>query len=139
MTGIGRQLAWHLLASVLFTVAHVFLMVQMRKVIYALGGSSYDFGQWLPELWYEYRKDVLGYVSYFCMYYVFRLAYSRLKGEASLIAENEPAQGGNAEQKPPEPLLVKKLDKEFLVRVAVQGAVAVWQAAQPFTPVSRAF
>ncbi|WP_105104057.1 LytR/AlgR family response regulator transcription factor [Microbulbifer pacificus] len=118
LTRIGRQLGLHLLASVLFSVAHVVLMVLMCKALYALMGSSYDFGRWLPELWYEYRKDVMGYASYFCMYYVFRLAYSRLKGEASLIAENEAPQIDSAGQRPPEHFLVKKLDKEFLVRVS---------------------
>ncbi|WP_193164120.1 LytR/AlgR family response regulator transcription factor [Microbulbifer hainanensis] len=118
LTRFGRQLGWHLLASMLFSVAHVFLMVQMRKLIYLLAGESYGFGTWLPEFGYEYRKDVWGYAIYFCLYYVFRLAYSRLKGEASLIAENEPAQGADGGQKLPEHFLVKKLDKEFLVRVA---------------------
>ncbi|WP_323844969.1 LytTR family DNA-binding domain-containing protein [Microbulbifer magnicolonia] len=122
LTGFGRQLGWHLLATLLFAAAHVSLMVLMRELLYALGGGNYSFGPWLREFWYEYRKDAWGYAVFFCLYLAFRLAYSRLKGEASLIAENEPAANAAAEQvgqqKVPEHFLVKKLDKEFLVRVA---------------------
>ena len=115
---VGRQLGWHLLATLLFATAHVSLMVLMRELLYALDGGSYNFGPWLQEFWYEYRKDAWGYAIVFCLYHLSRLAYSRLKGEASLIEEDEPAAGSPALPVVPEHFLVKKLDKEFLVRVA---------------------
>ena len=118
LTGIARQLLWHLLATVLFAVAHVSLMVMMREFLYLLAGGDYRFGRWLWEFWYEYRKDAWGYLLLFVLYHVGRLAYSRLKGEASLIAESESTPSADAGSKPPEHFLVKKLDKEFLVRVA---------------------
>ncbi len=93
-------------------------MVLLRELLYALDGGNYNFGPWLPEFWYEYRKDAWGYFTYFCLYHVSRVAYGRLKGEASLIAESEPAAGAPATQAVPEHFLVRKLDKEFLVRVA---------------------
>jgi len=117
LTRVGRQFGWHLLATMLFSAVHVSLMVLLRELLYALDGGNYNFGPWLPEFWYEYRKDAWGYSLYFCLYHLFRLAYGRLKGEASLIGENEPAAGTPTGQVP-EHFLVKKLDKEFLVRVA---------------------
>ncbi|MBB5210504.1 LytR/AlgR family response regulator transcription factor [Microbulbifer hydrolyticus] len=117
LTGMGRQFLWHLLATILFSAAHVSLMVAMREFLYALAEGNYNFGPWLREYWYEYRKDAWGYVFFFGIYHLLRLAYSRIKGEASLIAENEPAPSTDIAQKPPEHFLVKKLDKEFLVRV----------------------
>nr|WP_278252824.1 LytTR family DNA-binding domain-containing protein [Alteromonas sp. 5E99-2] len=48
------------------------------------------------------------------MYQLYEFVYSRLKGEANLISQEvEP----NQVQKAPEHLLVKKLDREFLVKV----------------------
>ena len=118
LTHFGQLLGWHLLATLVFSAAHVILMVLLRKLAYALDGGNYNFGPWLPEFWYEYRKDAWGYAIYFSMYHVFRLAYSRLKGEASLIAENEPATNSPTAPAVPQHFLVKKLDKEFLIRVA---------------------
>lgn len=118
LTHIGRQLGWHLLATLLFSAAHVSLMVLLREPLYAIAGSNYNFGAWPSEFWYEYRKDAWGYFTYFCLYHVGRLAYSRLKGEASLIAESDPVTGSTSSPEVPEHFLVKKLDKEFLVRVA---------------------
>lgn len=118
LTRVGRQLGWHLVATLLFAAAHVSLMVAMRELIYTFDGGNYNFGPWLREFWYEYRKDAWGYALFFCLYHLFRLTYGRLKGEASLIAEHEPVAGTPTGQAVPEHFLVKKLDKEFLVRVA---------------------
>lgn len=117
LSRIGRQLGWHLAATLLFTAAHICLMALMRELLYGLAGGDYDFGPWLREFWYEYRKDAWGYAVFFCLYYLLRLVYSRLKGEARLIAEKETAASTPTVQVP-EHFLVKKLDKEFLVRVA---------------------
>ena len=62
-----------------------------------------------------HRKDVWGYVFFLGLYHLFHFVYRRLKGEANLI-EAEPT--GNKYAQVPEHLLVKKLDREFLVRVA---------------------
>lgn len=113
-----RQLGWHLVASLVFATAHVTLMIAMRELIYALDGSDYNFGPGLREFWYEYRKDAWGYAMFFCLYHLFRLTYSRLKGEASLIAEQETGTDAPSGPEVPEHFLVRKLDREFLVRVA---------------------
>ena len=46
----GAQLAWHVAGSVVFSLAHVALMVGLRHVVYAWAGSRYDFGDWLAKL-----------------------------------------------------------------------------------------
>ena len=56
-----KNLAIHLLASLLFSVVHVVFMVWIRQGVYGLMGAQYDFGQWGVEFWYEYRKDVVTY------------------------------------------------------------------------------
>src|SRR3546814_2646327 len=52
-----RQLPWHLLASVIISLAHVLGMVVLRKLAYATQGMAYDFGPLVPELPYEYRSE----------------------------------------------------------------------------------
>jgi hypothetical protein len=52
----------HVLATVPVSLVHVVAMVVLRKLAYAAGGESYDFGPWPMTLVYEYRKDVASYL-----------------------------------------------------------------------------
>ena len=114
-----HQFAVHLLASLLFAIGHVILMVLLREGVYWMAGGNYDFGPWLREFIYEYRKDVWGYIFFLVLFSVFQAIYKRLKGEANLIAEDNTASNNeNQIVAAPEHLLVRKLDKEFLVKVA---------------------
>ena len=112
----AKQVAGHFLASVFFSAVHVVLMVGLRELVYSFSSSEYNFGNWLREFFYEYRKDLWSYMFWMLLYYGYRFVYSRLKGEASLLDDQE-----DAVQKitPPVPehFLVKKLDKEYLVNV----------------------
>ncbi len=124
---IGKQLAVHIIATLMFSAAHVGLMVAMREAVYWYMGASYEFSPWLREFWYEYRKDAWGYLFWLVSYHAAFALYRRLKGEASLVMQNSPTEKDNKTEIPlcdshsmadiPEFLLVKKLDKEFLVRV----------------------
>lgn len=67
-----RNLFAHVLASVLFSVLHVLMMVWLRQFIYFLMGGSYDFGDWLSEWVYEYRKDVITYFVFLLILYAFQ-------------------------------------------------------------------
>ena len=51
----------HVLASVVYSLLHVLLMVGVRQIIYSIMGGQYDFGDWLNEWLYEYRKDFISY------------------------------------------------------------------------------
>lgn len=118
LTSIKKQILIHLFGSVIFSLLHVTLMVMFREFAYYLAGSDYNFGPWLRELWYEYQKDAWGYAIWLVIYTLVSMAYSRLKGEASPIAESEQAANTQPESIVPEHFLVKKLDKEFLVKVS---------------------
>jgi hypothetical protein len=112
---LRRNLPWHLLASIGFCLLHVLGMVAIRKAVYAAMGSSYDFGSWPRELFYEYLKDVRTYAGMLATLYLYRLLLLRLQGEAKLL--DAPDDGAPALEpvERPERFLVRKLGKEFLV------------------------
>jgi hypothetical protein len=112
LTQIKSQFAKHLAVSLLFSILHVSIMVLLRKIAYWSAEANYDFGPVLREFLYEYRKDVWGYVFFLMIYQLYQFVYSRLKGEANLIDAEQPAP-----TQVPDHLLVKKLDREFLVKV----------------------
>ena len=119
LTNVKRQLLAHLLGSLLFSLLHVGLMVALRELIYYWHGGNYNFGPLLREFFYEYRKDVWGYIWFLLSYQLLMFGYSRLKGEAHQLdmAEDSVEQTTTQKnQKAPEHFLVKKLDKEFLIR-----------------------
>lgn len=116
---IGLQLSLHFVASLLFCIGHVSLMVALRKLVYGLLGRGYDFGPLAREFFYEYRKDVWGYLFLFALFHLAQFVYRRLKGDAMLIGaeQNEDSIATSHNNSPPEHFLVRKLDKEFLVKV----------------------
>lgn len=117
LTAIKSQVVKHLVVSLIFCILHVCIMVTLREVAYWIAGWNYDFGPILREFLYEYRKDVWGYAFLLTLYQVYQFIYSRLKGEANLI-EAQPTPEQNLDCNVPDHLLVKKLDREFLVNVA---------------------
>lgn len=119
LSGVRPQVLAHLAGTVVFSVLHVSIMVAMRELIYHWQGGDYNFGPLLREFLYEYRKDAWGYIWFLLTYQLVMFGYSRLKGEAHQL---DTAEGSVEEsqqqksQKAPEHFLVKKLDKEFLIR-----------------------
>ncbi len=128
-----HQLGWHFVVSLLFSLAHVALMVAVRDVVYGWQGDQYDFGPLAREFWYEYRKDVWGYLNLLVTYQLCTLLWRRWRGEASVLsAPDAPAASSAGDpqadthsdtksvssREPLQHLLVKKLDKEFLLQVA---------------------
>lgn len=120
LTGLAKQILVHVLGSLIFSIGHVSIMVLLRKLSYQLVDLEYNFGPVLREFIYEYRKDAWGYLFFLGMYQLASFVYSRLKGEASLINEQEQTDIASPliSPKAPEYFLVKKLDKEFLVKIA---------------------
>ncbi len=128
---LRRHLPWHLLGSLLFSVAHVLLMVLLRKAGHALAGESYQFGGWLAQWGYEYLKDIRAYVLIVGTLAAYRFALVRLQGEASVLDAPEPAAdaapSAAAEMAArPERFLVRKLRREFLIAATDIG----WLQAQ---------
>lgn len=109
----GRQLLQHFLVSLAFSLAHIALMVGIRELGYNLAGQSYHFGPLLREFLYEYRKDAWTYLFLFGCYHLGSFVYSRLKGEANVLDSAGDPQSPTVL----EHFLVKKLDKEFLIKV----------------------
>ena len=122
---LGKHLPWHFLATVFFCLAHVCLMVGMRKLAYFSQGVSYDFGNWWHELIYEYLKDFRTYFALIIIVSFYRLILLRWQGEASLL--EEPDQGLAVEEiERPERFLVRKLGKDFLLPAAEIEWLQAW-------------
>ncbi len=112
-----RQLPLYLLASVVWSIAHVLGMVTLRKIAYAVYGSSYDFGNWPREFSYEYLKDVMTFASMVLLIHGYRMLLRRLQGEVRLL--DKPDSGPPVEPiDRPQRFLVRKLNREFLIAAA---------------------
>ncbi|MBL0917183.1 MAG: LytTR family transcriptional regulator [Hydrogenophaga sp.] len=118
---LARHLPWHLLGSVLFSLAHVAGMVALRHALHAAAGQAYGFGPFWSEWGYEYLKDVRAYAAIVGGITVYRLLLLRLQGEARVLdapeaTPPEPAPAP-ADTPPPRPerFLVRQLRKEFLI------------------------
>lgn len=107
------RLIAHAVFSIVFSISHVVGMVVLRKVAYSFAGMEYDFGDWSKELIYEYTKDGYTYVWIIAVIYSYRFIVSRVRGEAKAIATGEDQQVPEK----PERLLVKKIGKEFIIRI----------------------
>jgi len=120
---LARTLAWHLAGSIVFSLAHVLLMVGLRKLVFAAAGSHYDFGGGAAWL-YEYLKDVRTYVMIVAGIAFYRFILLRLQGEARVLDAPEAAAGAAAAPEDarhparPERFLVRKLRREFLIAAA---------------------
>ncbi|RSZ36179.1 LytTR family transcriptional regulator [Variovorax sp. 553] len=133
-THLLRFLAWHAVASVVFSVVHVVGMFGVRALVYAVAGERYDFWGWAGQWTYEYLKDVRVYASIVFGIWAYRLFVLRLQGEARVLdapeesgaapapvlAEAEGFEPSMQETPPPQPVrperfLVRKLRREFLI------------------------
>ena len=119
-----KTIGFYALVSIPFSILHVLMMVAMRKLVYSMHAADYVFGNWWFELVYEYRKDAITFVYLLVIIHCYRFVWSRLQGEANLVStgESQPVISSeqHAEQGPArfDYLLVKKLGKEFIVKVA---------------------
>lgn len=114
---LKKLLLLHLFLATLFSICHVFLMVMLRKAVYLLSERGYEFGPLFREFLYEYRKDLWGYFTLVVFYYLIRFVYRRLIGQASPVDKENGPEKENSNHLP-DNLLVKKLNREFLVRVS---------------------
>lgn len=102
--------------SIIFSMLHVSIMVALRKLVYWLNDSYYDFGNAFEQFLYEYLKDARTYLIFLALIYLYRHIVLRLQGEASLLGV--PDHADQKQQEPePERILVKKLGREFLVKI----------------------
>jgi hypothetical protein len=110
---IKHSLFHYFLASVVFSICHVSLMVGMREVIYFVMDGNYNFGDIWFELFYEYRKDLWSFIFFIIFINAYQFILSRLQGEANPVAQSEDENISKSFDR----LLVKKLGKEFIIKV----------------------
>jgi DNA-binding LytR/AlgR family response regulator len=101
----------HIAATMPVSLAHVFGMVALRHIAYAILGQPYTYGFTLEHLLYEYRKDAFTYLIFSGAYVAFNYIFARID-ERNRPAEPESAATPAA---PLTRLSVRKKDKEVLV------------------------
>ena len=108
-----RNVVAHALFSVVFSLAHVTLMYWMRVALFsAMFGERYIWDNWVGEFGYEYLKDFRAYLLILVLLYLYRFVLRRLQGEAGFVGEEDEPTSAISDR-----FLVKKLGREFLVRV----------------------
>ena len=121
-----RSLPAHLLATLPFSLAHVGGMFGLRVLVYWLRGSQYHLGPWWPNWVYEYRKDFVSYWLLLVCIMAFRLyglwQDSRESHAASVrqepAANDAEAGDSTAGDGPLERLVVRKLNREYILAIA---------------------
>ena len=109
----------HVAVTPVFSLLHVGGMVLLRKLGYGLLGGHYRFGPWLSDWIYEYRKDFVTYGLLVAGLQAFRVYQLWLESQLAPVeapaASTEPAA---PEPAPLERLVVKKLNREFILNTA---------------------
>ncbi|MGH8169702.1 MAG: LytTR family DNA-binding domain-containing protein [Steroidobacteraceae bacterium] len=121
-----RNLPAHLLATLPFSLVHVGGMTLLRELVYRLMGGHYQFSPWWPNWIYEYRKDFVSYWLLLSCIVAFRLyglwsdsRESHATAPEQPPAPSDPAEGDSpAAQAPLERLVVRKLNREYIIAIA---------------------
>src|SRR5262249_12588649 len=71
---LPRFAALHAALTLPYSLAHQLIFVVLRKLAYAAMASTYDFtnGAPLTTFFYEWRKDLLGYLIILAIYWYFQ-------------------------------------------------------------------
>jgi signal transduction histidine kinase len=85
-----RAILIHSAAAVVFSIVHTTGMVLIRKLVYALAGDSYDFGDVLVQWFYELQKDLLSYSL--ILFVLFAIREFRIRRAGELRAQELAAQ-----------------------------------------------
>ena len=65
------KLLLHIPAGIAFSAGHVALFDLIRVIVYAAVGRHYEIGPFLPQLYYEAPKDLLGYALFIGLFSLF--------------------------------------------------------------------
>ncbi|HEY3859246.1 MAG TPA: LytTR family DNA-binding domain-containing protein [Gammaproteobacteria bacterium] len=110
-----RSLPAHILFTFPYSLVHVGAMVGLRKLVYVTMGESYDFGAWWPNWFYEYRKDLVGYLIIVTGLMAFRI-YGLWLDSHDRSAGSAPGEAQTSKQTL-ERLVVRKLNREFILSI----------------------
>jgi sensor histidine kinase YesM len=80
----GRVVLVHFAGGLVFSFAHTAGMVGLRKIVYALLGQRYDFGNIFIGAFYELQKDLITYLI--ALLVVFAMREFRVRREGELRA-----------------------------------------------------
>lgn len=124
--GWARSLPAHLLATLPFSLLHVSGMIGLRDLVYRLMGLQYHVGPWWPNWVYEYRKDFIAYwlllvcIVAFRLYGLWRDSRESLAAPAHQgpVPSDAAASESAAADTPLERLVVRKLNREYIIAVA---------------------
>jgi hypothetical protein len=116
----------HLVATPIFSILHVTGMVLLRKLGYLAMHQHYSFGPLWPDWIYEYRKDFVTYALILAGLQAFRTYRLWLESHAAPSAQSGPSATTAPQPRPetatpPPPierLVVKKLNREFILNTA---------------------
>jgi LytTr DNA-binding domain len=114
--GWWRGIPAHLLATVAFSLLHTVGMVLLRKLAYWSAGYHYDFGPFLDNWIYEYRKDFMSYWLLLSILMGFRM-YGLWLDTRQLRAVKSAAEAPSPDS-PQDRLVVRKLNREFILNCA---------------------
>lgn len=118
---IRYSLLQYFVAATVFSLLHVGIMVALRKLFYVAVQRSYDFGHVGTELFYEYRKDLWGFIFLIIFLQGYHFILARLQGEANPVAQSEKESENDTNLLPAlksiDRLLIKKLGKEFIIKI----------------------
>ena len=78
---LRRIVLAHAAAAIVFSAVHTSSMVILRKIVYALAGDSYDFGNVFVGWFYELQKDVITYLTILLIVFAVREFKERRSGE----------------------------------------------------------
>lgn len=110
---LRRSTFIYFIASLVFSLSHVGLMVGMREIVYLAMNRNYDFGNVGFELLYEYRKDLWSFIFFVLIIKGYQFIVMHLQGEANPVMHGENTKLANNLDR----LLVKKLGKEFIIKI----------------------
>jgi len=77
----SRIVVAHAVAAIVFSAVHTTSMVILRKIVYALAGDSYAFGNVFVGWFYELQKDVITYLTILLIVFAVREFRERRTGE----------------------------------------------------------
>lgn len=78
----------HLLGVLVFSAVHVAGIIALRKLVYAIAGETYDFGNVAVRGFYEFQKDLIIYAIVLVVTYAYRQFQTRRVGELRALQLN---------------------------------------------------
>ena len=116
-----RSITAHVLVTVPFSLVHTVGMVWLRKLAYWYVGNHYDFGPFLANWLYEFRKDFSSYwllLAILVGFRIYGLWLDTREARAEKFAVDPAVPEAPGPEPPQDRLVVRKLNREFILNCA---------------------